>query len=121
MGEVAPEADPNTPPVLEVHVAVNPVIGLPPSAGATNATETDPLPVATVAWAGVLGATPTATCPGTASNPEAAAGNVCIYESDNLNTGGVGNNTPSTFGTELFVRSTAAGDFWSEGTWAVTG
>ncbi len=68
-----------------------------------------------------VGAAPTATCPGTVSNPEAATGNVCIYDSVNNNTAGVGNNGPSTFGVTLYVRSTAAGDFWSEGTWAVTG
>jgi hypothetical protein len=68
-----------------------------------------------------VGATPTATCPGTVANPEAAAGNGCVYQSTNLNTAGVGNNTPATFGVVLYVRSTAAGDFYSTGTWAVTG
>ena len=59
IGEVGPVPVPRVPPLLDVHVAVYPVIGLPPFAGATNATPIDPAPVATVGGAGAVGATPT--------------------------------------------------------------
>jgi hypothetical protein len=86
-----------------------------------DATWSWPLATAPTVTIRGVGAMPTATCPGTVSNPEAAACNVCIYESANENTGCVANNVPATFGVVLSVRSTAAGDFFSAGTWAVTG
>ena len=39
MGDVAPLADPLAPPLLEVHVAVKPVMALPPVLPAVKATE----------------------------------------------------------------------------------
>lgn len=73
----------------------------------------------------------TANCPGTASDPAAAPGFLCVYEHDSQNkrdntypsvgvglTGGVAN----PFGASIATQSsnTTAGFFWSRGTWAVT-
>lgn len=81
-----------------------------------------------------VGASPTAQCPGTLGNPEAASGVVCFYLSSrsnleptpnfpdglrvlSLGAGGQAN----VFGAELFVFSAAGGRFFADGTWAVTG
>jgi hypothetical protein len=72
------------------------------------------------------GDTPPPECPGTASNPRAQRGHLCVYESLSLNAAGRDVNGPGgdgstyRFGARLFVRSTAAGTFWSGGTWAAT-
>jgi hypothetical protein len=115
------------PATLPAGDTVRGVFGIAGTAAAANALVSSeaswfwPLATAPTVTIRPVGATPTATCPGTASNPEAAAGNACIYESDILNTVGVANNPPATVGVVLYVRSTAAGEFFSEGTWAVTG
>jgi hypothetical protein len=72
------------------------------------------------------GTTPPAECPGNSSNPQAAPGYLCIYESSALNAGVRDVNGPGAdgttypFGARLFARSSAAGNFWSMGTWAAT-
>jgi hypothetical protein len=75
----------------------------------------------------VAGSVAPAQCPGTASAPAARSGNLCVYEADgsetssefiNTTTGAVGT---SVFGTGLRVFTGAAGELFSEGTWAVTG
>ena len=55
MGDPAPVLEPVTPPLLDVQVAVYPVIGLPPVTGATNATEICVAPGVAVGWAGAVG------------------------------------------------------------------
>lgn len=71
------------------------------------------------------GATPPAQCPGTLADPEATAGNLCIFEGSNKSN----NQTPIFFlpnaGTGLYgfsfqVFAVAAGNYWDYGTWAVT-
>lgn len=72
------------------------------------------------------GSTPPAVCPGTHLNPQAAPGHLCVYERIQLNagvrnvTGPGGDGTSYAFGTGLFVRSAAAGHYYSIGSWAAT-
>jgi hypothetical protein len=73
------------------------------------------------------GGTPLAECPGTSTNPQANAGNLCIYEGAHLNrsgptifnpaTGGIGT---TRWGAGLTISAPAAGRSYSYGTWAVT-
>ncbi len=73
------------------------------------------------------GAATPAGCTGSVSNPGANAGHLCVFEFSGLNagartvTGLGGDGTTSRWGTGIFVRSTAAGTYWTRGTWAVTG
>ena len=73
------------------------------------------------------GAAPPSSCPGTAAAPEAQAGHLCVFEGSMSNAAARNTNTFSGFdgtalkyGTGIFVRSAAAGDYFSRGTWAVT-
>jgi len=59
-------------------------------------------------------------CPGTAVLPEADPGHLCIYEDSVTNTQGILPNTVEVTGATIFIRSEAAGDFFSFGTWAAT-
>jgi hypothetical protein len=75
------------------------------------------------------GSKPTAECPGTPSSPQAAPGNLCIYESVNINmsfqsfedpiTADTG-STVQPFGAEVGALSSAAGNYDDLGSWAVT-
>jgi len=81
-----------------------------------------------------FGDTPPASCPGTASEPEASPGFLCIYENRAQNQragnyptvsapGSGFSPSASRFGATLIVQGQAAGTdwfYWSEGTWAVT-
>jgi len=71
------------------------------------------------------GTTPPAQCPGTAANPQAQSGNLCVYEASNSNVTGhtIDPNTLVTNanGAALFASAAAAGNFFTLGTWAVTG
>jgi S-layer homology domain len=76
------------------------------------------------------GGAPTAECPGSFANPQAASGQLCLYESQRINvtagtecvyTGLSGCNVATQFGGILFVPPAAAGRFFIEGTWAATG
>jgi hypothetical protein len=73
------------------------------------------------------GGTPPAECPGSALNPAAAPGHLCIYETSGANSTVIpftgtngGTNQASRWGAALWIISDGAGDFWSYGTWAVT-
>ena len=73
------------------------------------------------------GAMAPAECAGTALAPSAAPGHLCVYEGSSLNAGGRNTNVFGSgdgfslaTGAGLFVRSAAAGDFYTRGTWAVT-
>jgi hypothetical protein len=73
------------------------------------------------------GAPPTAQCPGSSTNPQAAAGNLCVYETTDGNiqlrvifnpaTGGAGTNP---WGAGLDVTPASPGAWFSYGTWAAT-
>jgi hypothetical protein len=72
------------------------------------------------------GAAVPAGCLGTAAAPDAAPGNLCVFEALNNNgttreifngTGSVG--SASTFGAGIFATATAAGQMYVYGTWAV--
>jgi hypothetical protein len=68
------------------------------------------------------GTAPPAQCPGNSTFPQAAAGNLCIYEAERLNTAGGQVNEVNRSGATIFVFATAGGgSFFSFGTWAVTG
>jgi hypothetical protein len=62
-----------------------------------------------------------AQCPGNATFPQANAGALCIYEAERFNTAGGSVNEVNRSGGTIFINSTAAGGFFSFGTWAVTG
>jgi hypothetical protein len=73
------------------------------------------------------GGTPPAECPGTVGNPQATAGNLCIFVSGSLGVGTVGSygsadgDVDFRFGGDVFAHTTDAfstAEFW--GTWAVT-
>jgi hypothetical protein len=73
---------------------------------------------------------PAACAAGTAANPQASAGNLCVYESvapTNSTTRGEfdaisgNNNTATSFGFAVFADAVAAGDYRIRGSWAVTG
>jgi hypothetical protein len=74
------------------------------------------------------GDTPPPECPGTVAAPEAAAGHLCVYESSTI-----GNVSPnrdaltqvgadgSRMGASVYTTPAAAGNYYTFGTWAVTG
>jgi collagen type VII alpha len=76
----------------------------------------------------VITSAPTAACPGSASAPSAAAGQLCVYEGDHSNLGAISTDNPtdgdanaaSSDGAGLVIDSSAAGNFYSSGSWAVT-
>jgi hypothetical protein len=76
-------------------------------------------------------ATPTAECPGNADEPEAAPGNLCIYEFQHTNAKTVaaegdcvyansGCNVATRYGGVDYVEAAGTGNFYVEGSWAVT-
>jgi hypothetical protein len=78
----------------------------------------------TVTWL-ADNAAPTAACPGTPTNPQATAGNLCIYTNDDVGVASLDAfQTSSTrWGASPFLRSaTGAADSvaWSWGSWAAT-
>ena len=74
------------------------------------------------------GASPTAACPGSVTNPEAAAGNLCVYAHATTNVSQVGLADPTTgtggqaspYGFFVQIESSGAGLSYAFGTWAVT-
>jgi hypothetical protein len=68
-----------------------------------------------------VGGSPTAECPGSFAAPSATHGNLCLYESTIANSSGFATIGTNAVGTELFIHSAAAGRFYVDGTWAVTG
>jgi hypothetical protein len=75
------------------------------------------------------GSSPPPQCPGTATDPKASPGNLCIYESRDTNFSSVGFENPITgetggsvpaFGAEVVGFSAAAGNYTDSGSWAVT-
>lgn len=76
-----------------------------------------------------VGATPPAACAGSAADPQAAPGHLCVYESNRVNNTGsciarTGGSyvcgTADRWGTSVFTVSSGAGDTSSVGSWAVT-
>ena len=67
------------------------------------------------------GAAAPAECLGNATLPQAQAGFVCIYEESKTNSVGVTLNAVNRSGATIFTNSSAAGGFFSYGTWAATG
>jgi hypothetical protein len=67
-----------------------------------------------------MGSPAPAECPGSFAQPEASPGHLCIYEDSLTNTQGISPNSVEPVGATIFIRSNAAGDFFSFGTWAAT-
>ena len=67
------------------------------------------------------GAVAPAECPGNATSPQAQAAYLCLYEESHTNTAGATLNAVNRSGATIFANSTAAGGFFSYGTWAATG
>ena len=67
------------------------------------------------------GAAAPAECTGNATFPQAQAGFLCIYEESKTNSVGVTLNAVNRSGATIFTNSSAAGGFFSYGTWAATG
>ena len=62
-------------------------------------------------------------CPGSGANPQAQAGHLCLYETFNSNVTanrGVQAVSDPKSGAEVFIHSTAAGEYYTFGSWAVT-
>lgn len=74
------------------------------------------------------GASPTAACPGSVTNPEAAAGNLCVYAHATTNVSQVGLADPTTsaggqaspYGFFVQIESSTGGLAYALGSWAVT-
>lgn len=66
------------------------------------------------------GGASTAACPGSAANPSAAPGNLCVYSQGVLNTTGAQNNNVDRWGDTLFIFAAAPGTFYDYGIWAAT-
>jgi hypothetical protein len=66
------------------------------------------------------GGASTPECPGTATAPDAAPGNLCAYGAATVNTTGLVSNLTNKWGDTVFVSPTAAGGFFDLGTWAAT-
>jgi hypothetical protein len=70
-----------------------------------------------------IGATPTAACPGTVANPQAAPGNLCVYQQrndGNLVFSVLNEVQGGRFGAVLYFPAAAGANYEYEGTWAVT-
>lgn len=69
------------------------------------------------------GSTPPAECPGTAEDPKAASGNLCVYEKNTSNSSMEFGFESNELGFALFMTKKEASNenFWSIGNWAVTG
>lgn len=67
------------------------------------------------------GAAAPAECAGNATFPQAQTGFLCIYEGSKTNSVGVTLNAVNRSGATIFTNSSAAGGFFSYGTWAATG
>jgi len=70
-----------------------------------------------------LGAVAPPECPGSGANPQAQAGNLCLYETFNNNVTavrGVQAVSDPKSGAEVFIHSAAAGSYYTFGSWAVT-
>ena len=59
-------------------------------------------------------------CTGNSTFPQAQAGFLCIYEESKTNSVGATLNAVNRSGATIFTNSSAAGGFFSFGTWAVT-
>ena len=77
----------------------------------------------------VFGEAAPSECPGTAAEPKATPGNLCVYESEAAINAtairvfdpiGGGNNEANRFGAGVAAAAVAEGDFRVRGSWAVT-
>ncbi len=100
-----------------------------------TATTVGDLASASISFTVPLASTPTATlvmpgtttpsCLGSVHAPSAAPGSLCVYVGVNVGEGEMGlfgdsGGTASPYGSGVVVDSEGAGNFYSDGTWAVT-
>jgi hypothetical protein len=79
-----------------------------------------PLPAKPSLHAIGVNGTPTAECPGSASDPKAAPGNLCLYESASKGNNGITVVNLGRFGFSVFATHVPADtDYELEGSWAV--
>jgi hypothetical protein len=86
------------------------------------------VPLASAPTASIVTSGSTANCPGSVSAPAAAAGYLCVYVGVNTDVGeeavydpyGDPGDTTSRWGAGIVVDSAGAGNFYSDGAWAVT-
>jgi hypothetical protein len=86
-------------------------------------------PVPTVNYIPNGGSVPAACAAGSAANPQATSGNLCIFEAGGPNVASAGEfdavsskaNIATTFGFGMYVTATVSGAVYVKGSWAVTG
>jgi hypothetical protein len=87
-----------------------------------------PVPLASAATPSIVTSGSTTNCPGSATAPAAAPGYLCVYVGDTVNVGvqavydpfGGNGGTASRYGAMFVADSGGAGNFYTDGTWAVT-
>lgn len=87
-----------------------------------------PVPLASAPTPTLVTSGTTPNCQGSATNPTAAPGYLCVYVGSSANIGesGIYNpfggdaGTASAYGAGIVIVSAASGDFYADGTWAVT-
>jgi hypothetical protein len=87
-----------------------------------------PIPLASAPTPNIVPSGTTTACPGSVTAPSAAPGQLCVYEGGQANVAEIAAYNPFTgngggaspYGAGLVVDSAAAGNFYSDGTWAVT-
>jgi hypothetical protein len=87
-----------------------------------------PVPLASAPTPSIVPSGSTANCPGSVSAPAAAAGYLCLYVGASADVGndavydpyGGNGGTASRYGAGFIVNSAGAGNFYVDGTWAVT-
>jgi hypothetical protein len=98
------------------------------SAALAAASISFPVPLASAPTPVLVSSGTTSHCQGSATNPTAAPGYLCVYVGVSTNVGvsgiydpfGGNAGTASPYGAGIVIDSAAAGDFYSDGTWAVT-
>ena len=95
------------------------------NSGSTSA-QSFALPLASAPTANFVTA-PTTACPGSAANPTALPGNLCVYQASSQNVdhvtiykNSVGTPGSDPYGFSAFAYSSGAGTFFAYGSWAVT-
>jgi hypothetical protein len=87
------------------------------------------IPLASAPSPNLISSSSTSACPGSVTKPTAAPGQLCVYEgTGGSNVGEIGAYNPingdpgaaSQYGAGIVVDSAGLGNFYSEGTWAVT-
>lgn len=98
------------------------------SAEITSASISFPMPLAKAPTPTLVTSGTTANCQGSATKPTASAGYLCVYVGNTTNVAvsgiydpyGGNAGTASGYGAGVVIDSAGAGNFYADGTWAVT-